>query len=77
MKNADDIEHNHCRKSNYLGVRTYLGWWRRRRSRSSPSKEANSRRKPIVQAKSSTLMGCKLVGTVKGTKIWAGDCADA
>lgn len=20
-------------------------------------------------------MGCKLVGTVKGTKIWAGDCA--
>ena len=22
-------------------------------------------------------MGCKLVGTVKGTKIWAGDCFDA
>jgi hypothetical protein len=22
-------------------------------------------------------MGCKLVGTVKGTKLWAGDCTDA
>jgi hypothetical protein len=22
-------------------------------------------------------MGCKLVGTVKGTKLWAGDCAAA
>ena len=22
-------------------------------------------------------MGCKLVGTVKGTKIWAGNCVDA
>jgi hypothetical protein len=22
-------------------------------------------------------MGCKLVGTVKGTKLWAGDCSDA
>ena len=33
--------------------------------------------KPIVQAKPSTPMGCKLVGTVKGTKIWAGDCAGA
>jgi hypothetical protein len=22
-------------------------------------------------------LGCKLVGTVKGTKLWAGDCADA
>jgi hypothetical protein len=34
-------------------------------------------RKPIVQAKPSTPMGCKLVGTVKGTKIWAGDCINA
>ena len=33
--------------------------------------------KPIVQAKPSTPMGCKLVGTVKGTKIWAGDCVGA
>jgi hypothetical protein len=32
---------------------------------------------PIFQAKPSTPMGCKLVGTVKGTKIWAGDCAGA
>jgi hypothetical protein len=35
------------------------------------------RGKPIVQAKPSTPMGCKLVGTVKGTKIWAGNCVDA
>jgi hypothetical protein len=33
--------------------------------------------RPIVQAKPSTPMGCKLVGTVKGTKIWAGDCVGA
>jgi hypothetical protein len=30
--------------------------------------------KPVKQAKPSTPMGCKLVGTVKGTKLWAGDC---
>jgi hypothetical protein len=33
--------------------------------------------KPIAQAVPRTPMGCKLVGTVKGTKLWAGDCADA
>ena len=33
--------------------------------------------KPKAQQKPQTPMGCKLVGTVKGTKIWAGDCADA
>jgi len=33
--------------------------------------------KPLVQVKPSAPMGCKLVGTVKGTKIWAGDCTDA
>jgi hypothetical protein len=32
---------------------------------------------PILQLKPKTPMGCKLVGTVKGTKIWAGECADA
>ena len=31
--------------------------------------------KPVKQAKPSAPMGCKLVGTVKGTKLWAGDCA--
>jgi hypothetical protein len=30
---------------------------------------------PVKQAKPSTPMGCKLVGTVKGTKLWAGNCA--
>jgi hypothetical protein len=33
--------------------------------------------KPIVQATPKAPIGCKLVGTVKGTKLWAGDCADA
>jgi hypothetical protein len=30
--------------------------------------------KPLVQVKPREPMGCKLVGTVKGTKLWAGDC---
>jgi len=33
--------------------------------------------KPLVQVKPKVATGCKLVGTVKGTKIWAGDCTDA
>ena len=31
----------------------------------------------LKQAKPEAPMGCKLVGTVKGTKLWAGDCAAA
>jgi hypothetical protein len=31
--------------------------------------------KPPVQVKPKEPMGCKLVGTVKGTKLWAGDCS--
>jgi hypothetical protein len=31
-------------------------------------------KKPLVQVKPKEPMGCKLVGTVKGTKLWAGDC---
>jgi hypothetical protein len=42
-----------------------------------PAKKPTVRGKPIVQAKPSTPMACKLVGTVKGTKIWAGNCVDA
>jgi hypothetical protein len=34
-------------------------------------------RKPIIQVKPQAPAGCKLVGTVKGTKLWAGDCAGA
>ena len=30
-----------------------------------------------AQSRSQTPMGCKLVGTVRGTKVWAGDCTDA
>jgi hypothetical protein len=30
--------------------------------------------KPLVQVKPQAPAGCKLVGTVKGTKIWTGDC---
>ena len=43
----------------------------------SVTKKPTVGEKPIVQAKPSTPMGCKLVGTVKGTKIWAGDCVGA
>jgi hypothetical protein len=44
-------------------------------AQSSPPKA--SKKPPLAQAKPKEPMGCKLVGTVKGTKIWAGDCADA
>ncbi len=30
--------------------------------------------KPLVEVKRKERMGCKLVGTVMGTKLWAGDC---
>ena len=30
--------------------------------------------KPLVQAKPRASVGCKLIGTVKGTKLWAGEC---
>ena len=30
--------------------------------------------KPLKQAKPKAPMACTLVGTVKGTKLWAGDC---
>jgi hypothetical protein len=33
--------------------------------------------KPLKQVKPPAPMGCKLVGTVKGTKLWAGDCTAA
>ena len=39
-------------------------------AQSAPPKVGN---KPQVQVKKGPT-GCKLVGTVKGTKLWAGDC---
>jgi hypothetical protein len=30
--------------------------------------------KPLVQIKPTAPQDCRLVGTVKGTKLWAGDC---
>jgi hypothetical protein len=30
--------------------------------------------KPLVRVKPKPPFGCTLVGTVKGTKLWAGDC---
>jgi hypothetical protein len=30
--------------------------------------------KPLARVKTKEPMGCKLVGTVRGTKLWAGDC---
>src|SRR6476619_2527871 len=40
-------------------------------AQSTPPKVGN---KPLVQLKPKEPMGCKLVGTVRGTRLWAGDC---
>src|SRR5215204_747575 len=40
----------------------------------APAKRPTVGGKPIVQVKPTAPMGCKLVGTVKGTKLWAGEC---
>ena len=40
-------------------------------AQSAPPKMGN---KPLVQVKPKEPTGCKLVGTVKGTRLWAGDC---
>jgi hypothetical protein len=42
-----------------------------------PPKRPTIGGKPIVQVKPSAPIGCKLVGTVKGTKLWAGECIAA
>jgi hypothetical protein len=34
-------------------------------------------KKPHAQVRPQAPMGCKLVGTVRGAKIWAGDCIGA
>lgn len=43
-------------------------------AQAAPPKVGN---KPLVQVKPKAPMGCKLVGTVKGTKLWAGDCTSS
>ena len=40
-------------------------------AQSAPPKVGNTQ---LVQLKPKAPMGCKLVGTVRGTKLWAGDC---
>jgi hypothetical protein len=40
----------------------------------TPTKRPTVSAKPIVQTKPKAPVGCKLVGTVKGTKLWAGEC---
>jgi hypothetical protein len=40
----------------------------------TPAKRPSIGGKPLVQVKPSALTGCKFVGTVRGTKLWAGDC---
>ena len=42
-----------------------------------PARKPAVNGKPSVQAKPSLPIGCKLVGAVRGTKIWAGDCVGA
>ena len=39
-----------------------------------PPKPGN---KPQAHVKPKEPIGCKFVGTVKGTKLWAGDCTNA
>ena len=39
--------------------------------------ETRTPKKPSAQAKPKEPMGCKLVGTVKSTKLWAGNCVAA
>jgi hypothetical protein len=43
----------------------------------TPPKRPTVGTKPVVQAKPRAPVGCKLVGTVKGTKLWAGECTAA
>jgi hypothetical protein len=43
-------------------------------AQAAPPKAA---KKPHAQVRPQAPMGCKLVGTVRGTKIWAGDCIGA
>ena len=38
----------------------------------TPPKRPTVGTKPLIQAKPRAPVGCKLVGTVKGTKLWAG-----
>ena len=33
--------------------------------------------KTLAQIKPKVPMGCKFVGTVRGTKLWAGDCVES
>ena len=40
----------------------------------APPKVGN---KPLTQVKPKEPIGCKLVGTVRGTKLWAGDCVES
>jgi hypothetical protein len=42
-----------------------------------PAKRPTVGGKPLVHAKPSAPMDCKFVGSVKGTKLWAGDCTAA
>ena len=42
-----------------------------------PAKRPTIGTKPLVQVKPRAPVGCKLVGTVKGTKLWAGECTEA
>ena len=43
----------------------------------TPAKRPTVGAKPLVQMKPRAPVGCKLVGTVKGTKLWAGECTAA
>jgi hypothetical protein len=46
-------------------------FWTSAYAQDAPPKVGN---KPLAQVKPKEPMGCKLVGMVKGTRLWAGDC---
>ncbi|SDJ53962.1 hypothetical protein SAMN05216338_105337 [Bradyrhizobium sp. Rc2d] len=43
----------------------------------TPAKGPTVGAKTLIQAKPRAPVGCKLVGMVKGTKLWAGECTAA
>jgi hypothetical protein len=54
-----------------LFILVAICFWSTAFAQSAPPKVGN---KALVQVKPKAPMGCKFVGTVRGTKLWAGDC---
>lgn len=57
-----------------LVLLTAVCFWTGAFAQAAPPKVGH---RPQVQVKPKEPMGCKLVGTVRGTKLWAGDCTSS